>query len=59
MATVKSRFSDSPIWKAIMKVKECYMAGRDVLLGSGNIARLQMCSFIVGLDITSDPDKIV
>lgn len=42
-----------------MKVKECYMAGRDVLLGSGNIARLQMCSFIVGLDITSDPDKIV
>lgn len=40
VATVKSKFSDSPIWKAIMKVKEHYMARREVVLGSGNIARL-------------------
>lgn len=40
VATVKSKFSDSPIWKAIMKVKEHYMAGREEVLGSGNIARL-------------------
>lgn len=37
---MKSKLSDSPIWKAIMKVKEQYMAGREVVLGSGNIARL-------------------
>ncbi|KAE8769944.1 hypothetical protein D1007_58383 [Hordeum vulgare] len=39
VASVKSKFADSPIWKAIMKVKPYYMAGREVVLNSGNIAR--------------------
>uniref|UniRef100_A0A453J0Y5 Reverse transcriptase zinc-binding domain-containing protein n=1 Tax=Aegilops tauschii subsp. strangulata TaxID=200361 RepID=A0A453J0Y5_AEGTS len=40
VASVKCKFSDSPIWKAIMKVKEYYLAGRGVELNSANIARL-------------------
>uniref|UniRef100_A0A453F4P8 Reverse transcriptase domain-containing protein n=1 Tax=Aegilops tauschii subsp. strangulata TaxID=200361 RepID=A0A453F4P8_AEGTS len=38
--SVKSKFGDSPIWKAIMKVKEIYLAGREVILNSGNVARV-------------------
>ena len=40
VTSVKSRFSDSPIWKAIMKVKEYYLAGRKVIMNSGNLARV-------------------
>lgn len=44
VATVKSKFNDSPIWKAIMKVKEFYMRGRVVQVRSGNIAQIWMDS---------------
>ena len=40
VANIRSRFSDSPSWKAIMKVKETYMAGRAVNINSGNLARV-------------------
>ena len=39
IASVKGKTSDSPCWKAIMKVKDLYMAGRRVVIQSGNIAR--------------------
>lgn len=40
VTSVRVKFGDSPIWKAIMKVKEHYLAGRGVVLNSGNIARV-------------------
>lgn len=40
IASVRCKFGDSPMWKAIMKVKEYYMAGRCVVLNAGNIARV-------------------
>ena len=39
VTSVKSRFSDSPIWKVIIKVKQYYLAGRKVVMNSGNLAR--------------------
>lgn len=113
VATVKGKFSDSPIWKAIMKVKEHYIAGREVTLNSGDVARFcldplrgnqplyskfselfgicnmqdiivdkwksinintffrrrlgpslssqweELCSLVVGLNLSNEPDKIV
>ncbi|KAE8767105.1 hypothetical protein D1007_61577 [Hordeum vulgare] len=35
VTSISSKFSDSPIWKAIMKVKPYNMAGREVILRSG------------------------
>jgi hypothetical protein len=32
VATVTSRFNDSPCWKAMLKVKETYFTGRKVVL---------------------------
>lgn len=32
--------SDSPCWKALLKVKEYYFAGRKVVINSGNLARV-------------------
>ena len=40
VADVAPRFSNSPSWKALLKVKEIYMAGRKVITESGNIARV-------------------
>lgn len=40
VATVKPRFSDSPCWKALLKVREFYMMGRKIKLQSGNLVRL-------------------
>ena len=40
VATVKSKFNDSPIWKDIMKVKDYYMRGRTVQINSGDIAQV-------------------
>jgi hypothetical protein len=40
VATVTPRFNDSPCWKAILKVKDTYFAGRKVLLNNGNITML-------------------
>lgn len=40
VASVKPRFNDSPCWKNIFKVKETYMAGRKIILNSGNLMRL-------------------
>jgi hypothetical protein len=40
VATVTSRFNDSPCWKSILKVKDTYLAGRMVMLKNGNITRL-------------------
>ena len=34
------KFNDSPVWKALLKVKEHYMAGRRVTIRSGNVARI-------------------
>ena len=40
VVSVKTKFGNSLIWKAIMKVKEHYLAGRKVVLKSGNLARV-------------------
>ena len=40
MASIKIKSNDSPCWKAIMKVKHIYMAGRRVVIQSGDVARL-------------------
>lgn len=40
VAEVGPRFSDSPCWKALLKVKEIYMVGRKITVESGNIARV-------------------
>ena len=40
VASIKEKFSDSPIWKDLMKVKEVYVLGREVTDKCGNIARL-------------------
>jgi hypothetical protein len=47
VANVKTRFIDSPCWKALLNIKEVYMAVRKVLLKNGNLVRcLAMgCSF--------------
>jgi hypothetical protein len=37
---VVARFNDSPCWKALLKVKDTYFAGRKVILGNGEITRL-------------------
>ena len=37
---VKSKFGDSPIWKAIMKVKQVYMEGRGIRVNMGDLARV-------------------
>ena len=42
VASIKGKINDSPCWKAIMKVKELYMVGRQVSIQSGDIARLWM-----------------
>ena len=39
---VCARFSDSPCWKALLKVKEMYLVGRKINIESGNIARVWM-----------------
>ena len=40
VSSVKCKFGDSPIWKAIMKVKETYMAGRKINVNCGDLARV-------------------
>jgi hypothetical protein len=40
IANVHSRFNDSPCWKALLKVKDTYMAGRKITMENGNISRL-------------------
>ena len=47
VATMKSKFNDSPIWKDIMKVKEYYFASRRVILKSGNIVRPWLIMWIM------------
>jgi hypothetical protein len=39
VASIKPRVSDSPCWKAIMKVKDDYFRGRKVILHKGDIVR--------------------
>jgi hypothetical protein len=40
VADISARFNDSPCWKALLKVKDSYFAGRQVNLGNGSITRL-------------------
>jgi hypothetical protein len=40
VADISARFNDSPCWKAFLKVKDSYFAGRHVNLGNGSITRL-------------------
>lgn len=40
VADVTPRFSDSPCWKALLKVKEVYMIGRKIETKSWNITRM-------------------
>lgn len=40
VASVKGRFSDSPCWKALLKIKDFYFAGRGVDLKQGDVVRL-------------------
>lgn len=40
VAAIQPRFTDSPCWKAIMKVKDVYFAGRKIVINSGKLVRL-------------------
>lgn len=40
VASVQGKCSDSPCWKAILKVKDIYMLGKKIGVGSGDEARL-------------------
>ena len=40
VASVKPKFTDYPVWKSLLKVKDIYMAGRRIVIKSGNIARV-------------------
>ena len=40
VATVEPRFNDSPCWKALLKGKTLYMAGRKIKTNSGEITRV-------------------
>lgn len=40
VACVKQKFSDSPAWKNLLKIKDYYMAGRSVIIKSGDVARI-------------------
>ena len=40
VASVKPRFSDSPCWKALLKVKDIYLVGRKIHLESGDLVRV-------------------
>ncbi|KAM3348275.1 hypothetical protein ACQJBY_021904 [Aegilops geniculata] len=40
VATVSPRFSDSPCWKILLKIKNLYMIGRKLRVGTGNLTRL-------------------
>jgi hypothetical protein len=39
VATVKMRIEDSPGWKALLKIKEYYFAGRKLILNKGGLVR--------------------
>lgn len=66
VSSIKTRFNDSPCWKAIMKVKEVYMAGRQISLSNGRLVRvwkdmwLDKCvlmeKFPLLFSICQDPD---
>ena len=53
--SIKCRASDSPVWRALLKVKDFYLLGRKVSLGSGNLVRfwkdvwLDNCSVMSGV----------
>ena len=44
IADVTARFSDSPCWKSLLKVKDLYMLGRGINLNRGDVARLWLDS---------------
>jgi hypothetical protein len=46
VASVQSRFNDSPCWKALLKVKYTYMIGTKVVLGNGDTCRLWKDPFL-------------
>jgi hypothetical protein len=46
IASMQSRFNDSPSWKALLTVKDTYMAGRKFVLGNDYICILWKYSFI-------------
>jgi hypothetical protein len=39
VANVKTRMSDPPCWKALLKSKQTYIKWREVLLNKGDIVR--------------------
>lgn len=39
LVNVKPRASDSPSWRALLKVKDYYLCGREVVLNKGDIVR--------------------
>ena len=60
IASVKSRASDSPFWKNLLKVKDIYFLGRKPVLKNGNIVRfwkdawLDNCSLMVSYPMLFD-----
>jgi hypothetical protein len=46
VASVKPRVSDSPCWKSILKVKERYFEGRQVILNRGDVVRFWLDPWI-------------
>jgi hypothetical protein len=39
VAAVKMRMQDSPGWKALLKIKQYYFAGRKLILNKGDLVR--------------------
>ena len=60
VASVKSRANDSPIWKNLLKVKDIYFLGRNLVLKNGNLVRfwkdawLNNCSLMVSYPMLYD-----
>lgn len=53
VANVQTRFSDSPCWKAIMKVKEVYMAGRKIKINHGDLVRIWQDPWLLDIPLKS------
>ena len=40
VSAVTPKYSDSPCWKALLKIKDLYMVGRRIKLGRGDLTRV-------------------
>jgi hypothetical protein len=53
VASVSSRFSDSPCWRSLLLVKETYLAGRKTKMNIDNLVRFWHDSWDIGPPLIS------